>query len=81
MSSEENLECGSSLAEREHGGEDMPPPARRAIAAVPRGRDDVAEEAYSQAAAPFSNSNGDAAAALFSETEITSISSITSPSP
>jgi hypothetical protein len=51
MSLEEHLECGSSLAEREHGGEDMPPPARRARAAALRGSDEAADHAHDAAAA------------------------------
>jgi hypothetical protein len=69
MSLEEHLECGSSLAEREHGGEDMPPPARRA--------GHVVEEHAHEAAATRSNSsNGDAAATLSSITITTSRTSI-----
>lgn len=72
------MECGSSLAEREHGGENMPPPARRAVAAdQPTGVHDVPE--LHVFAAARSNSNGDAATTLSSTTTITRTSVMGGP--
>jgi hypothetical protein len=83
MSLEEHLECGSSLAEREHGGEDMPPPARRAVAAALRGSDEAAGHDAQDAAAAATrsnSSNGDAAATL-SSTTITTVRASISGGP